>query len=145
MGTVLVYSDDATVRESVRVALGRRPAADLPALVFLEADDSRSLMAEIDAGGIDLAILDGEAWPAGGLGLARQIRDEVVDPPALLVITQRAVDAWLASWSRADAAVSHPLDPVVLTEAAVRLLRERAARPRATPVPRGLLGLLRHG
>lgn len=142
---MLVYSHDAQVREAVRVALGRRPAPDLPALTYLEADDSRALLAAIDAGGIDLAILDGEAWPAGGLGLARQIGDEVTNPPAMLVLTQRADDAWLTKWSRADASVSHPVDPVELAVVAVRLLREKAARPLVEQSPRGLRRLLRRG
>lgn len=143
MSIVLVYSDDAEVRTQVRVALGRRPAPDLPPLTFIEAEEGRAAIAALDVGGVDLAILDGEAQPTGGLGLARQLRDEVADPPAILVITGRAVDDWLAAWSRADAVVAHPLDPVVLTETAVRLLRERGSR---VPVPtrgRGLFGLRR--
>jgi hypothetical protein len=33
----------------------------------------------------------------------------------------------LATWSRAEAAVSHPIDPIRLTEAVVALLRNRSA------------------
>ena len=48
----------------------------------------------------------------------------------LLVLTGRVQDNWLATWSRADAAVSHPLDPIELAEAVIRLLRSRV--PAAT-------------
>ena len=39
--TVLVYSDDRTVREQVRLALGRRVAADLPEIEVGEGPPRR--------------------------------------------------------------------------------------------------------
>ena len=48
----------------------------------------------------------------------------------MLVLTGRPEDAWLATWSRADAAVPHPIDPRVLADAAAQLLRRRLARSR---------------
>jgi len=39
------------------------------------------------------------------------------------VLTGRADDKWLASWSRAEAAVPHPIDPIRLGDAVVSLLR----------------------
>ena len=63
------------------------------------------MIATMDAGGIDLAILDGEAVPAGGIGIARQLKDEIYKCPPLLVLTGRPQDGWLATWSRAEAAV----------------------------------------
>ena len=79
----------------------------------------------MDAGGIDLAILDGEAVPAGGMGIAKQLKDEIYQCPPVLVLTGRPQDAWLATWSRAEAAVPHPLDPIQLAETVVALLRSR--------------------
>ena len=79
----------------------------------------------MDTGSIDLAILDGEAVPAGGLGIARQLKDEIFQCPPLLVLLGRPQDAWLATWSRADAAVSHPLDPLQLADVVLDLLRDR--------------------
>ncbi|MDP4962051.1 MAG: hypothetical protein NWR02_10840, partial [Mycobacterium sp.] len=43
--------------------------------------------------------------------------------PPVLVLTGRADDAWLANWSRAEAAVPHPIDPIRLGDAVVGLLR----------------------
>jgi DNA-binding response OmpR family regulator len=106
---VLVYSDDRTTRESVRLALGKRPAADLPALEYVECATEPAVIKAMDKGGIDLAVLDGEAVPAGGMGIARQLKDEIFQCPPVLVITGRPQDAWLATWSRAEAAVSHPI------------------------------------
>lgn len=124
---VIVYSDDATVRSSIIAALGRRPAADLPFIDVVECATHPVVMAALDGGGIDLAILDGEASPAGGMGIARQAKDEIYRCPPMLVVIGRPQDAWLAAWSKADAVVRHPIDPFVLADAAAGLLRQRAA------------------
>lgn len=123
---VLVYSDDADVRQQVILALGRRPHPDLPELTYVEVATEPVVISNMDVPGhIDLAILDGEAVPAGGMGIAKQLRDEIFRCPPLLVLTGRPQDAWLATWSRADAAVPHPLDPIQLAEAVVGLLSSR--------------------
>lgn len=127
---VLVYSDDRTVRDRVRLALGRRPAKDLPLLDYDECATPPAVIRAVDAGGFDLVILDGEAVPAGGLGICRQLKDEIFECPPVLVLIGRPQDDWLAAWSRADAAVPHPLDPAALAHAAARLLRERLAAVR---------------
>ena len=122
---VLVYSDDVNTRQQVILALGRRPHPDLPELTYVEVATEPVVIQNMDAGGIDLAVLDGEAVPAGGMGIAKQLKDEIYQCPPLLVLTGRPQDAWLANWSRADAAVPHPIDPIQLAEAVVALLRAR--------------------
>lgn len=121
--TVLVYSDDASTREKVRLALGRRPAADLPPVDYVEVDNEEDVLAELEAGGIDLAILDGEAWPSGGMGICRRAKDELDNCPPVLVLLGRRNDAWLSVWSRADGALYLPLDPVHTVRAVAALLR----------------------
>ncbi|WGL53795.1 hypothetical protein P5P86_08190 [Nocardioides sp. BP30] len=120
---VLVYSDDVSVRKQVILALGRRPHPDLPDVEYVEVATEPIVVQNFDAGTIDLAILDGEAVPAGGIGVAKQMKDEIASCPPIVVLTGRPQDAWLATWSRADAAVSQPLDPIVLAETVVGLLR----------------------
>jgi len=122
---VLVYSDDVNTRQQVMLALGSRPHPDLPELEYVEVATEPVVMSNMDAGHIDLAILDGEAVPAGGLGIAKQLKDEIYDCPPVLVLTGRPQDAWLATWSRAEAACPHPLDPVQLAESVISLLRSR--------------------
>lgn len=122
---VLVYSDDVNTREAVKLAVGRRPAADLPAVTWTEVATRPALIEVVDAGGLDVLVLDGEAVPAGGMGLCKQLKDEIYDCPPVLVLTGRPQDAWLATWSRADAAVPHPLDPVAVAEAVAELARRR--------------------
>ncbi len=122
---VLVYSDDVNTRARVIEALGRRPHPDLPELHYVEVATEPVVIRNMDSGAIDLAILDGEAVPAGGMGICKQLKDEIFDCPPILVLTGRPQDAWLATWSRADAAVPHPLDPVQLAEAVITLIRAR--------------------
>ena len=122
---VLVYSSDVHTRVAVMQALGPRPHPDLDEFDYVECATEPVVIRTMDAGGIDLAILDGEASPAGGIGIARQLKDEIYRCPPLLVLTGRAEDGWLATWSRADAVASHQIEPLALAETVVRLLRSR--------------------
>lgn len=131
--TVIVFSSDPTVREKVRSAVGRRPAADLGRIEWIECSTGDEVVAAIDAGGVDVAILDGEAQPTGGMGISRQLKYEIDDCPALCVLLARRDDRWLATWSLADATLVSPLDPVSAAETVARLLRDRA---RGVPVVR---------
>ena len=123
MPHILVYSDDASVREQVRLALGKRIHPDLPELTYVDVATGPMVIGQMDSDGVDLAILDGEAAPFGGMGIAKQLKDEIDDCPPILVLTGRRDDAWLANWSRAEAAVPHPIDPIRLGDAVVSLLR----------------------
>lgn len=104
-------------------ALGNRPHPDLPPLEFIECATEPVVWQHLDAGEVDLAILDGEAVPAGGMGIARQMGDELYEGPPSIVVTGRPQDAWLASWSRADAVVSRPIDPFHLAKTVIDVLR----------------------
>ncbi len=125
---ILVYSDDRTTREQVRLALGRRVASDLPDLEVYEAATQPAVLSAVDAGGIDLLILDAEANPSGGIGLCKQLKDEIAECPPILVLIIRVADSWLATWSRADAVSMYPVDPVRLPGAVADLLRARLGR-----------------
>ena len=120
---VLVYSDDRDVREQVVLALGSRPHPSLPPFEYVECATEPVVFQHLDEGDIDLVILDGEAVPAGGMGIARQMKDEIYDAPPVLLLTGRVQDAWLATWSRADSAVPHPIEPLRLAEAVIELAR----------------------
>ncbi|QIP86880.1 hypothetical protein GLX30_25860 [Streptomyces sp. Tu 2975] len=123
--TVLVYSDDSNTREQVRLAAGRRPAADVPPVRFVECATLPAVLKALDEGGIDVCVLDGETVPAGGMGVCRQIKDEIFDCPPVLLLIGRPQDAWLATWSRAEAAVTLPVDPVEFAASLAALLRSR--------------------
>ncbi len=128
--TVLVYSDDPVIRNRVITSIGRRPAAALGPIDYLQADTGEGVVRAVRTGMVDLCILDGEAWPTGGMAICRQLKDELDHCPPLLLLIGRRDDAWLGTWSRADAMVTHPIDPVDLTASAVKLLT-----PAAGPLP----------
>ena len=124
--TVLLYSDDPKVRETMRLSIGTRPAADL-LVQFLEASTQGEVIRLVDSTDIDLLVLDGEAVPSGGLGIARQLKDEIDDCPPTCVVIARAADRWLAAYARVDATLTHPLDPMTTGQTIAAMLRNRAA------------------
>lgn len=126
---VLVFSDDRLVREQVRLTLGRRVAADVPELEVFEVATQGALLRTLDAGtDYALLIFDGNAQPSGGFGLAHQVKEEYADCPPVMLLVTREADAWLASWSRAEAVTPFPLDPVTMPQQAASLIRARLAQ-----------------
>jgi CheY-like chemotaxis protein len=124
--TVLLYSDDPEVRRRMRLAIGDRPAKDL-SVRFVESSTYAETVRLLDEQDVDLLVLDGEASPAGGLGIARQIHDEIPDAPPTCVVIARAADRWLAAYAKVDATLMHPLDPVTTGQTVAALLRGRAS------------------
>jgi DNA-binding response OmpR family regulator len=124
---IMVYSDNVDTRQEIMLALGRRPSRELPEVEYVEVATEPMVIRTADAGGLDLFILDGEAAPAGGMGVCRQLKDELFKVPPILVVVARPQDAWLATWSRADAVVSQPLNPMEMAAAVTDLLRARVA------------------
>ncbi len=130
---IIVYSDDASVRAAIKAALGKRVSDDLPEHQIEEFATGAALRAFVDRKSVsgelraDLFILDGEAVPEGGMGIARQLKDEVFNCPPVLLITGRREDAWLAAWSRAEASVIHPIDPFTLANTVADLMRSNTA------------------
>lgn len=122
MTTVLVYSGLESVRDQVRLALGRSPAAGVDDLTYLMADAGDQVVRAVEEGLADLLVLDGEAWPTGGLGICRELKNANVGCPPVIVLIGRRDDRWLAKWSQADEVLMHPVDPWDLVRAAVTLL-----------------------
>jgi DNA-binding response OmpR family regulator len=129
--TVLLYSDDPEVRHRMRLAIGDRPAKDL-SVRFVETSTYAETVRLLDDSDVDLLVLDGEATPAGGIGIARQLKDEVSDAPPTCVVIARAADRWLAAYAKVDATLVHPLDPLTTGQTVAALLRTRAG---ALPTP----------
>ncbi|TWF94170.1 hypothetical protein [Saccharopolyspora dendranthemae] len=127
---VLVFSHRAEVREAIINAVGRRPAPDLDRLHYIEASTVADVISDVDAGKADLLILDGEAQPTGGMGVSRQLKNEITQCPPVIVAVRRKDDRWLATWSQADAVLVHPLDPLASAETVAEVLRTQGK-----PVP----------
>ncbi|SCG62675.1 response regulator [Micromonospora inositola] len=124
--TVLLYSDDPKVRDRMRLAVGTRPAPGLQ-IEFVDAADYAECVRLVDDYEIDLLLLDGEATPGGGIGIARQIKDDRDDAPPTCVVIARAADRWLAAYAEVDATLVHPLDPVTTGTTVAELLRRTHA------------------
>lgn len=123
---VLVFSHRPEIRETIITAVGRRPATDLDRVSYVEVGTVAEVLMEMDAGGIDLAILDGESQPTGGMGLCRQLKNEITACPPIVIAVRRKDDRWLATWSLADAVIVHPLDPLAAAETVADVLRSSA-------------------
>jgi DNA-binding response OmpR family regulator len=124
--TVLVYSQHPEVRAEVRSAVGRR-AGDLGRIDWVECTSYSQLRNQLDLGEAALAILDGDAQPTGGIGLARQFKNEITDCPPIIVLLLRSQDRWLATWSMADAVIVRPIDPVTAAATVSQTLQAHAA------------------
>jgi DNA-binding response OmpR family regulator len=121
---IVVYSDDQSVRGAISAALGKKlPGEDREHKVvdFATADALRLYLSEKRK--VDLFILDGEAVPEGGMGLAHALKDELIECPPIMVIIQRPQDSWLARWSGAEAVISHPIDPFTLGAKVAELIK----------------------
>ena len=131
--SIVLYSDDSTVRASIKAALGQKVAPELPEHVIHEFATADALRLFVDSkkpdsdSPIDLYILDGEAVPEGGMGVARQLKDEQFNCAPVLLVVGRKEDRWLAAWSRAEATIIHPIDPFTLATTVADLLHQRFA------------------
>lgn len=123
--TVLIYSDNSLVRSAVVRAITPAPAADVAPIEVKEFATAAALKDYFDDKGMaDLLIVDGEAAPVGGLGLAREIKDEVYNAPPIIGLIGREADRWLATWARVDGIVLHPVDPRTMAMQVATLLRK---------------------
>lgn len=107
----------------MRVALGRRVAADLPEIEAFDAATQPAVIRALETSPFDLVILDGEATPSGGMGIAHQLKDEIANCPPIVLLIAREADVWLASWSRAEGVSSYPIDPLRLPATVATVLR----------------------
>ncbi|MFL6141229.1 MAG: hypothetical protein ACJ72N_05055 [Labedaea sp.] len=122
---IVVYSHRPEIREAIVTAVGRRPAADIGRVDYVELGSVAEVLMTMDEGGTDLAILDGEAQPTGGIGLCRQLKNEIDDCPPIVIAVRRKDDRWLATWSQADAVIIYPLDPLAAAETVADVLRAK--------------------
>jgi len=124
---VLVYSNRPEVREHVMLAVGRRPAPDVGRVDYLECSSVSEVLMAVDGGEADLVILDGEAQPAGGMGISRQMHLELDRVPPVILVVRRRDDRWLSTWARADEVLMYPVDPVTAAETVAAVLRRMRA------------------
>jgi two-component system OmpR family response regulator len=130
---ILVADDDGHIREVVRFALQQGGYA------VAEARDGREACARLDAGGIDLVVLDILMPEADGLEVCRRIRRSGNLPIIFLSSKDDELDRVLGLELGADDYLSKPFSPRELlarVRAVLRRQREPAAAAQAPEVLR---------
>ena len=133
MDRILVADDDGHIREVVRFALQQG------GYEVAEARDGREACARLDAGGIDLVVLDILMPEADGLEVCRRIRRTGNLPIIFLSSKDDELDRVLGLELGADDYLSKPFSPRELlarVRAVLRRQREPAAAARAPEVLR---------
>ena len=79
----------------------------------------------MDAGGVDVLVIDGDMRPEGGYSLLFEERGAGVlrgepTPPAVILV-EREQDRWLAQWAGAQETMLKPVDPFGLADLVVLL------------------------
>lgn len=127
-GLVLgLYSNDRLVRQQVRLALGEQLPGLAERVRIEEFATAPALMTAVGKQRFDCVILDAETVPLGGMGLGYQIKDEIKSAPPVVLLVARQQDAWLATWSRADAVAPLPVDPLTLPDAVAGVIQQSQA------------------
>ncbi|MDO4791537.1 MAG: hypothetical protein Q3999_03530 [Buchananella hordeovulneris] len=122
---VLIFSDDVTVRNAIMTSVGRRAGKDLPTLEWTEAATAEGVRLALAEKDYSVLVFDAESPKLGGMGLAKELSQEVDNCPPVLLLVARQQDEWLGQWSGAAAILSEPFDGIELQETVARLLRER--------------------
>ena len=120
--SILLYSDNAKTRRAVRLAVGNAIGMRDVQIQWTEVATAEVAMGEAEASVFDLVICDNETAKLGGVGLIRQMRNELDWQPVALLIIARQQDAWLGAWSEADGAIMHPIDPFELRQMVAEML-----------------------
>jgi DNA-binding response OmpR family regulator len=123
---VLLVSVDPQVREMM--ALSTRSASrgsDEP-FESLEASDGLRGIAKAWRYLPDVVVVDEIMSRAGAFALAKELKG--ADPPftgAVVILLERAQDAWLAKWSGADAWFVKPVNPFELADTVAEFAAKR--------------------
>ena len=120
--SILLYSDNANMRREVRLAVGDVLGARGVPVEWTEVATSAVAMLQSEERTFDLIIGDNETAKLGGVGLVRQMRNELDWEPNVLLLLARQQDAWLAAWAGADSAMLTPLDPFALRQRVIEML-----------------------
>ncbi|OKL53022.1 hypothetical protein BSZ39_11720 [Bowdeniella nasicola] len=121
---VLIYSDDSTTRADVIGAVGRRAARGLPMIRWDETATAAAVQSKVAENDYAFLVLDGEAAKVGGMGLCKELKQEVFNCPPILVLIGRPQDTWLAHWSEADDILAAPLNPRDVQEKIAEIQRK---------------------
>ena len=136
--TILIVEDHALVAKFYRLALER--AGGYSCLV---SENVTEILAAVESGGVDLAILDislrGSEWdghPVDGLELARLIRQRARRPLPIILATAHAMVGDRERLLEASGADAYLEKPVYEADRLVGLVRRLLAEHRASESPK---------
>jgi DNA-binding response OmpR family regulator len=126
---VLLVSPDPESRTMMGLAVRGIERRAREPIEFLHASDGERGIRVARREAPDAIVADEIASRAGAFALTRDLRDSP-EPygGAIVILLDRPQDAWLASWSGADAWFVKPIDPFALADRVLELVstRERA-------------------
>ena len=120
---ILVYSDNSLLREQIMHAVGRKVAADLPEIEYVESATWQGADIKVQEQQFALLILDAETPKLGGIGFGKKVRDEYDPEMPYIVIVARPQDEWLARSAKPNAVIVAPIEPGELAAAVADILR----------------------
>lgn len=120
---VLIYSDNADMRQQVIAAVGRKVAGSETPIEFTEAATWRGADLKVQEQHFDLLILDAETPKLGGIGFGKKVRDEYQPDMPYVIIVARPQDEWLARTAKPNAVIVRPIQPRQLAAAVADVLR----------------------
>lgn len=122
---LLIFSDDVTVRDAIITSVGRRAGKGLPAVEWTQCATADGVRLALQEKEFSVLVLDAESPKLGGMGLAKELNQEMDNCPPVLLLVARQQDEWLGQWSGAAAIVSEPFDSIEMQETIAKLLRQR--------------------
>jgi DNA-binding response OmpR family regulator len=125
----LIISADPDLREQLRVAVRSAERQTEEPWRPLEATNGIEGMRIAWREMPDLVVADEIASGAGAFAVARDLKGAAEPfPGAVIIVLARKQDEWLARWSGADAWVTKPVDPFLLADKVLEVLRLRVPR-----------------
>lgn len=125
---ILVYSDNRDMRNTIIQAVGRKVGKNFPEIRYTEAATGPGAILKVEEGNFDLLILDAETPKLGGIGLGKQVRDEVDPDMPFIVLVGRPQDRWLARVAKPNAILDQPVNPRELAGAVKEILEAKQTR-----------------
>jgi CheY-like chemotaxis protein len=126
---VLIVSEVAA--ERLRASSALTLADDTEVVEASSGEEARRRLIDGDLE-VDVLVVDGDLQPRGGFALLYDLRErfglEGRDLPPSIVLTDRAQDRFLVSWSGADRSLPKPVDPFALAQLVGELTGGRTDR-----------------
>lgn len=129
MPTILVVDDEANIRDVVQYALARE------GFEVRTAPDGQKALAQVEAGGIDLVVLDVLMPELDGITVCRRIREKSRLPIIFLSSRSEEVDRILGLELGGDDYVAKPFSPRELATRVKAVLRRAQPAPVASEPP----------